>query len=183
MNLGDNNTVERKPIQFNELLLETVKLWEDQWLLLTSGDFKTGHYNSMTVAWGSFGWMWEKPFAQVVVRPVRYTYEFMEKYESFTLCAFPRKYRKALSILGTASGRDEDKIARAGLTPAACAQVAAPAFAEAELVMECRKIYWDDLKPDHFLDTEIDTHYPNKDYHRIYFGEILAIEGVNKFSK
>jgi hypothetical protein len=91
--------------------------------------------------------MWNKPFAQVVVRPVRYTYQFMEKYPTFTLCAFPRTYRKALNLLGTLSGRDGDKIATAGLTPEAATQVAAPVYTQAELAIECRKMLAGSTEP------------------------------------
>lgn len=131
----------------------------------------------MTVGWGSIGYMWRRPFVQVVVRPVRYTYEFIEKYNTFSLCAFPGKYQAALQLLGTKSGRDGDKIAEAGLHPVPSTRIAAPGFAEASLIIECLKIYWDDVDPRHFLDPEIDKHYPRKDYHRIYYGEILAIFG------
>jgi len=154
---------------------DIIDLWANQWMLLTAGDFEERKFNTMTVAWGSIGFIWNKPFVQVVVRPSRYTYEFMEKYDTFTLCAFPEKYRPALELLGSKSGRDGDKIAESGLHPIAASQVAAPVFAEAELVIECRKIYWQDLNPDHFLDATIQSNYPLKDYHRVYFGEILAI--------
>ncbi len=126
--------------------------------------------------------MWNKPFAQVVVRPTRYTRQFMDQYDTFTLCAFPERYRKALKLLGSKSGRDGDKIAESGLTPIAASKVAAPAFAEAELIIECRKIYWDDFKPEHFLDHKIHANYPIKDYHRVYFGEIVAILGDGRYS-
>lgn len=169
-------------IPFERLMVRPCNLWLNQWLLLTAGDFAEGHFNSMTVAWGSLGVMWNKPFVQVVVRPVRYTYQFLERYETFTLCAFPEAYRKALSLLGTKSGRDGDKIAEAGLTPIASTRVAAPAFAEADLIIECRKVYWDDLAPAHFLAPEIEQNYPQKDYHRIYFGEIMAILGDEAYA-
>ncbi len=168
----------RQAIPFNDFTARPHHLWAEQWLLLTSGDFAAGHFNTMTVGWGSLGVMWGKPFAQVVVRPVRYTYEFVERYDTFTLCAFSKAYRKALSLLGSRSGRDGDKIAASGLTPAASTMVAAPSFAEAELVLECRKMYWQDLDAAHFLDPEIGGNYPQKDYHRVYFGEILAIWGA-----
>ena len=152
-------------------------VWEHGWFLLTCGDFAAGRYNTMTVSWGAFGCMWGRPFAQVVVRPQRYTFEFIEAFPTFTLCAFPQSRRKALNLLGTKSGRDGDKIARAGLTPVAATQVAAPVFAEAELVIECRKLYWQDLDPAHFLDDDIQKNYPRRDYHRVYYGEILAVRG------
>jgi flavin reductase (DIM6/NTAB) family NADH-FMN oxidoreductase RutF len=168
-------------IPIRELLVRAHHLWHEQWLLLTSGDFREGRFNTMTVGWGSLGTMWSKPFAQVVVRPTRYTYEFMERYDSFTLCAFPRQYAGALELLGTRSGRDGDKIAEAGLTPIASKTIPSPGFAEAELTIECRKLYWDDLDPANFQDPEIETHYPAKDYHRIYFGEILLVRGTGVY--
>jgi len=156
-------------------------LWDSRWLLLCAGDLASGDFNMMTVAWGSFGTMWHKPFAQVVVRPTRYTYEFTERHDTFTLCAFPEVCRPILKTLGTRSGRDMDKRRDSGLTPIASQQVAAPGFAEAELIVECRQIYWDDFEPDRFLDPVIDKSYPQRDYHRIYFGEILAVRGTAEY--
>jgi flavin reductase (DIM6/NTAB) family NADH-FMN oxidoreductase RutF len=156
-------------------------LWLNQWFLLTSGDFDAGHYNTMTVAWGSFGIMWQKPIATVVVRPTRYTFEFIEKYETFTLTAFDLKYKDQLKLLGTKSGRDGDKIAEAGFDIVPSEKVDAPAFKQAELIIECKKIYWDDFKPENFLDSTIEEKYPKKDYHRMYFGEILAVKGIEKY--
>ena len=171
----------RELIPFDELVVKAHHLWAEQWLLLTAGDFTEGRFNAMTVGWGSLGRMWTEPFSQVVVRPIRYTYQFMEEYDTFTLCAFPEDYRDALELLGTKSGRDGDKIAEAGLTPIASTRVAAPGFAEAELIIECRKIYWDDMNRAHFLDPSIERHYPKKAYHRIYFGRIVAIWGERSY--
>ena len=125
--------------------------------------------------------MWGRPFAQVVVRRSRYTYEFMEQYDTFTLSAFPEDYRDAMLLLGTKSGRDGDKIGEAGLTPIASAHVAAPGFAEAELILECRKLYWADMDPSHFIDPAIEGNYPHEDYHRIYYGQIVAIHGSDAY--
>ena len=171
----------RKPIDVSDLHVRAHHLWAEQWLLLTSGDFTEGRFNTMTVGWGSLGTMWARPFVQVVVRISRYTREFMERYDTFTLCAFPAAHRKAVQLLGTKSGRDGDKIAESGLTPIASPDIAAPCFAEAELVIECRKIYWQDMAPANFLDPSIEKNYPQKDYHRIYFGEIVAVTGAESF--
>ncbi|HDQ71817.1 MAG TPA: flavin reductase family protein [Chloroflexi bacterium] len=173
--------MDRQEISFKDLLVRPHHLWDEHWLLLTAGDFEAGRYNTMTVGWGSLGTMWGAPFAQVVVRPTRYTYQFMEQYDTFTLCAFPETYREALQLLGTKSGRDGDKIAEAGLTPVAASQIAAPAFAEASLLVECRKIYWQDLSPAHFITPGIEKHYPEQNYHRVYFGQIVALRGVSSF--
>jgi flavin reductase (DIM6/NTAB) family NADH-FMN oxidoreductase RutF len=169
--------MDRKQIKFNDLL-SLAHLWSEDWMALTSGDFAAERFNAMAVGWGSVGMMWGRPFVQVAVRPERYTFQFMEEHDSFTLSAFSDEFDTAVEILGTQSGRDGDKIAAAGLTPIASSVVAAPCFTEAEIVVECRKIYWQDMDPSHFLDPEINTLYPEKDYHRVYFGEILAITAV-----
>lgn len=168
-----------KPTQF---LTQINELWLNKWFLLTSGDYEKQHYNTMTVAWGYFGIMWSKPMAAVVVRPTRFTYAFMEKYETFTLTAFDKRFKKDLNLLGTKSGRDGDKIAETGLTVVHSGVVLAPAFKEAELIIECKKAYWDDFKPENFLDPDIEKKYPEKDYHRMYFGEILHILGDAKYA-
>ncbi len=162
-------------LSIDEFSVRIFDLWKNQWLVLTAGDWLKHHYNAMTVAWGSLGVMWNKPFVQVVVRPTRYTHAFMETYPTFTLCAFPEKYRSALQLLGSRSGRDGDKIRQSGLTPMASQKIAAPSFKEASLILECQKIYWDALDNSHFFDATIEKNYPLKDYHTIYFGEILAI--------
>ncbi len=164
-------------ITFQELRLKSFSIFDDQWFLLTCGDMENHHFNSMTISWGSIGIMWNKPFVQVVVRPTRYTFEFMNQYADFTLCAFPEDYRDALSLLGSESGRDGDKIARSGLTPLAGTQVKSPFFAEANLVFECRKIYLDGFDPQQFFDPAIEGAYKNNDYHTMYFGEVLSING------
>ena len=150
-------------------------------MLLTAGDFAQGKFNTMTISWGSLGIIWGRPFVQVLVRPTRHTHEFMEAFDTFTVTAFPEQCRGALSLLGAKSGRDGDKIAEAGLTPVAATMIAAPAFAEAELVLECRKIYRDPLESRAFLGPKIESCYPQKDYHTVYFGEIVAIRGEAKF--
>lgn len=175
--------MDRQPIAIEEFSAPFYRFFELDWLLLTSGDFSTGNYNAMTISWGSLGVIWNRPFVQVVVRPQRYTYEFIERYDTFTVCAFPRQYHQALSLLGVKSGRDSNKITEAGLTPCAVPHVQAPAFVEASLVFECRKIYWHDFDPARFLDPAIHKNYPIKDYHRSYYGEILAVEGTGEYRK
>jgi flavin reductase (DIM6/NTAB) family NADH-FMN oxidoreductase RutF len=162
-----------KEIKIMDFITQPVDIWLKKWFLLTAGNRE--HYNTMTVAWGSFGAMWNLPFAQVVVRPSRFTYEFINNYDTFTLCGFPGQYREALNLLGTRSGRDSDKIRESGLTVIPSKRVEAPAFEEADLIMECKKIYWQDMDSEHFLDDKIKKNYPDRDYHRIFFGRILRV--------
>jgi len=173
----------RIEIPFFNLAMKPFYQWDQQWFLLTAGDYAAGKFNTMTVSWGSLGIVWGRPFMQVFVRPVRHTYQFIDTYDTFTLCAFPERYRNDLDLLGTKSGRDGDKIAETKLTPMASRKVAAPGFAEAELIVECRKIYWSDIKPEHFLDPTVEDNYPMRDYHRTYYGEVLSIMGTAAYQR
>jgi len=170
--------IPRIPIPIEQLVTHTYTQWENQWFLLAAGDFDAGKFNFMTVSWGSLGVMWDKPVVQVVVRPHRYTFEFLEQHPSFTLSAFGQRYHEVLDMVGSVSGRDVDKVRQSGLTPQKSSKVGAPSFEQAELVFECKKLYWQDLDPAHFLDPAIEKHYPRKDYHRLYLGEVLAVSGT-----
>ncbi|MCF7859782.1 MAG: flavin reductase [Candidatus Cloacimonetes bacterium] len=172
--------MQRTKIGIKELMLKPFSVWEHDWFLLTAGNFENNDFNTMTVAWGSIGCMWNKPFVQVVVRPSRHTIKFMDEFDTFTLCRFPKEHKKALSYLGSTSGRDvADKHVVAGLTPIAVPGADAPGFDEANLIIACKKMYWQDMDEKNFLDESIMTKYPGEtDFHRIYFGEIVHCEIV-----
>ena len=144
----------------------------ERWMLITAG---TGEgCNTMTASWGGLGVLWGRPVATVYIRPQRYTLEFVEREDRFTLCFFGEQYRQALALCGSKSGRDVDKVKECGFTVET--ENGAPYFQEADLVLVCRKAYWQDMDPTHFLDGEIDGKwYPQKDYHRIFIGEIEAV--------
>jgi flavin reductase (DIM6/NTAB) family NADH-FMN oxidoreductase RutF len=169
----------RQRIDPSRLRVSPHDLFNRQWLLLASGDFAARKFNCMTIAWGSMGTMWNRPFVQVVVRPQRHTYLFMEAYDSFTLSAFRPALRPALQLLGSKSGRDGDKLAEAGLTPQSSTLVDAPSFVESDLAIECRKLYAQDLDPKGFNLPALNDNYATGDYHRIYFGEIVAVHAID----
>ena len=152
----------RIQIDFDELISSLWLLGMGRACSLTSGDFQTGQFNSMTIGWGSMGYMWNLPFVQVVVRPVRYTYQFTEKFDTFTVSAFSKEYAPALKLLGTTSGRDGDKMTKSGLVPVASSTISAPGFEQAELILECRKIYWEDMEKNQFLDPRLEEGLPGK---------------------
>jgi flavin reductase (DIM6/NTAB) family NADH-FMN oxidoreductase RutF len=172
--------MQRRTIPLESFDFTALQVW-NHWFLLTAGDFSTSQFNSMTISWGSSGVMWNKPFVQVVVRHSRYTFQFIDRYSDFTLCAFPQKYKETLSMMGSVSGRDTDKIKASGLTPIALSEVDAPGYDEAELIIKCRKIYYADFDPSHFLANYIEREYKDGDYHRSYFGEIIAVESGDTF--
>jgi flavin reductase (DIM6/NTAB) family NADH-FMN oxidoreductase RutF len=170
--------MKRQNIPVDKFALPIIRQLNEGWMLLTAGENKPGGFNMMTIAWGGIGVMWQKPLAMVVVRPSRYTYTFMEESASFTLCAFPGEYKDQLTLCGTRSGRAIDKVKACGFTPIPSTVVSAPGFDEAEMILECRKTYFDDIKPAHFLSPDIEANYGGEDYHRMYFGEIVAIHAT-----
>ncbi len=172
----------RETIPLTQLKLPPFGAWEPGWFLLTAGENRPGAFNSMTVSWGALGVIWHRPLAVVVVRPQRYTYEFMERCGTFSLCAFEESQRTTLEMLGTHSGRDTNKMTACGLTPIALTQIPCPGFDEAKLILECRKMYYGDLDPAHFLADFIAEHYQG-DYHRMYFGEVLAAAGTAEYRR
>jgi flavin reductase (DIM6/NTAB) family NADH-FMN oxidoreductase RutF len=167
------------PSQFRELTIydikdNTFKLIADDWMLITAGNFKS--FNTMTASWGALGELWNKKVAFAFVRPTRHTYAFTESADYFTLTFFEGKYRNILDFCGNKSGRDVDKIAATGLIPIEW-KGKAVYFEQARLVLVCRKVYFQDLNPEQFLDPVIHKAYPKKDYHRMYVGEIELVLG------
>lgn len=156
----------------NTLTMDVFDAFHRSWALVTAGE--TGHFNTMTVSWGGVGCLWNKAVATVYVRPSRYTYEFMEQYDHFTVSFFPDGYRKALSILGSRSGRDCDKVAMAGLDPVPFDE--SVTFAQAEITLLCRKLYAQDMDLEQIPEAIREKFYGEGEMlHRIYIGEIIAV--------
>ncbi len=146
-----------------------IQLIGQEWMLVTAGT--PGRFNTMTASWGGLGARWFKPVCFCFIRPQRHTYGFMEAGDAFTLSFFEERYKPQLNFCGSRSGRDTDKVRECGLTPVDAAN-GSVYFGEARLVLECRKLYFQDLEPANFLDDAIMKNYPGKDFHRMYVGEI-----------
>lgn len=159
-----------KEIEPENIKDNVFKLIGSDWMLITAGTLKS--YNMMTASWGGFGVLWSKKICFCVIRPHRYTYSFMEKSENFTLSFFEEKYKKILEFCGSNSGRDVNKTKKTELTPISGSSNTVY-FTEARLVIECKKIYFQDIDPKHFIASEIQQNYPDRDYHRMYIGEII----------
>jgi flavin reductase (DIM6/NTAB) family NADH-FMN oxidoreductase RutF len=149
------------------------RLLDKDWMLVTAG--KPGDFNTMTASWGHMGILWSLPVAIAYIRPQRYTRGFADRYPEYTLSFFTERYRSVLQFCGSRSGRDCDKVAETGLTVMETER-GNVIFEEARLVLECRKIYQDDLKKKNFLIPEVARkNYPKDDFHRFYMGEIVNV--------
>lgn len=144
----------------------------EEWMLITAE--KEGKVNTMTASWGGFGVLWNKNVAYTVIRPQRYTKEFIDFADTFSLSFYDKSYRKTLGYLGTASGRDEDKIGKSGLTIVRENQI--PYFVEAKTVLLCKKLFAQPFTPESFISNNIPKEcYPEKDYHTLYISEITKV--------
>ncbi len=160
-----------KKIDIKDLQGNAVSMFDDKWCLITAGTKDS--YNTMTASWGAMGELWNKDVCFIFIRPQRYTLEFTEKEEYFTLSFFGEEYKKALAFCGRNSGRDCDKAKETGLTPMELD--GSMSFEESEKVIVCKKLFYQDIDPVGFVDKTIDgVCYPEKDYHRMYVGEVIA---------
>ncbi len=159
-------------ITSSDLGINPFKLIGKDWMLITAGTMDS--FNTMTASWGGLGVLWNKEVATVYVRPSRYTYEFIEREKYFTLSFFDETYRKALNLCGTKSGRDTDKVKETGFKPVETPK-GSVTFSQALTVIECSKLFYQDMDPSHFLEGFIEKNYNGRDYHRMYIGEIVNI--------
>lgn len=150
------------------------------WMALTAGTKEHG-FNTMTIAWGHIGSLWERdihsnrlPTIICYVRPTRYTKQFLDREDYFTVTAFDESYRNTLGFIGSHSGRDIDKIASTRLTTVF--ENNTTYFAEGNLVYICKKLYHAPLIENGFIDKGlVDFNYPEKDFHEMYVGEIIKV--------
>ena len=171
-----------KEIAIESLQLNPMTLIGGDWWLITAGNEANG-YNTMTASWGHMGAVWERPDGKahmglptiaVYVRPSRYTKNFMDKEDTFTLSVLKPGYKKALGYLGSHSGRDGDKICQAGLSPVF--SDGTTYIKESKMVFVCKKLYSSQLIEEGFVDKSIvANNYPEKDFHYMYVGEILKV--------
>jgi flavin reductase (DIM6/NTAB) family NADH-FMN oxidoreductase RutF len=142
-------------------------------MLITAGAL--GAYNTMTASWGAWGHLWNRDVTICYVRPERYTYEFMERNPIYTLSFFDESWKKALEYCGSHSGREVDKGRETGLIPFTT-PAGAVSFEQAQLVLECHKLYAGDLAADGFVDqAPREEFYEQGDFHRFYVGEIVRV--------
>ncbi|MDO5016022.1 MAG: flavin reductase [Eubacteriales bacterium] len=164
------------------------EMFNKDWALVTAGNLDD--FGSCTLSWGSLGNIWDasskgsRATVTVYVHPARYTSQYLLSNEFFTLSFFPEEYRKALSYMGSHSGRDDEhKAVTAGLTPIAIGE--SVTFKEAKQTFLCRKIYQGQFQKEN-LAADIQEYYAASpkvfpDFkggwqpHIIFMGEIINL--------
>ena len=163
---------EFRSINPQEIFDNPFKLFGSDWGLVTAGNWDS--MNTMTISWGGVGIMWNKPVAYTFIRPQRYTFEFLEREECFSICFFDESFREALSLCGSKSGRTVNKIEQTGLTPV-FTEEGVPYFEQARLVLICKKMYAQFLNEESVLGGEAVLKQYDDDYHKMYISEILEV--------
>jgi flavin reductase (DIM6/NTAB) family NADH-FMN oxidoreductase RutF len=159
-----------KEITAKEIKRNLINAIANEWMLISAGD-KNGH-NMMTASWGFMGEMWGQDTAIAMIRPQRYTMEFVDKNDYYAL-SFYGNNKEIHKVCGSMSGRDVDKTALTGLTPVFADNTVY--FSEANLVIICKKQYVQDMDETCFIDKEPLKWYANKDYHKMIFGKIEKV--------
>lgn len=169
--------IELEPQQWMDypaLARETHARMSQEGILLASLD-GDGRLNPMTIGWGVFGWIWGRPIFTVLVRPSRHTYGCIEATGDFTVNVQPADRKDLASFCGTVTGREHNKMAVLNLSPLPSRRISSPGIAECPLVFECKVIHHNDILPRELAEDVTTEYYPEGDFHRVYFGQILAV--------
>ena len=154
-----------------EFTTDIFKQFDKKWALLTAGT--KDDYNTMTISWGGLGTIWNKPVATVYVRESRYTHDYMEKNDYFTISFYPEQYKQLLGVLGSKSGRDIDKMNISELSPKVAGD--SMTFEEAEVTLVCKKLFKQKLLPENMPKEVVSSFYADNDLHEMYIGEVVDI--------
>lgn len=154
-----------------EFTTDILSVFDKKWALLTAGD--SDKFNTMTISWGGLGTIWGKPVATVYVRTSRYTHDFMDANDFFTVSFYPEEFKQILGVLGSKSGRDMDKMKGSGLTPVQTGE--SMSFKEAEITLICRKLFRQQLDVESIPEDVAKAMYEGQAPHDMYIGEIVEI--------
>ena len=160
-------------IEYADRFKETMEAMDGDGVLLVSLD-ANGRPNGLTIGWGTIGTIWGKPIFVALVRPSRNTYGLVERTGDFTVNVMPKDMAEVLSFWGTVSGRDHDKFGEQGLQAIPSRVVKSPIVGQGTIHYECRVVYKNDLDISTLEADILRSAYPRGDYHRLYFGEIVA---------
>lgn len=160
-----------QPFGLGELEINPFQMIGKDWMLVTAGNEEK--VNTMTASWGGMGVLWNKNVVFVFIRESRYTKEFIEKEQKFSLSFPEEKYRREMKFLGTVSGRNEDKIQESGVHVGYLDGV--PYIDEGRMVFICKCLSKTEIKKGDYLEDFIEKDfYANGDEHIMYVAEILG---------
>jgi len=145
------------------------KIKSGAFLTVRAGD----RLNTMTIGWATIGFCWRKPVFMVAVRDSRHTFTIIEDAKDYTVSVPAGKMKEEIMYCGTKSGRDGDKFEACGLKTVPGQNVASPVIDVSGIHIECRIVFKSAMDPAH-LSADYASLYPEKDYHTLYFGEIVA---------
>lgn len=164
-----------KKITVKDLTDNFIEAIGKEWMLVTAGTKDS--FNTMTASWGGVGFLWNKPVVFVFVRPERYTHEFTETNDCFTLSFLGEENKAIHKVCGSKSGRDIDKVKETGLRPVV-SEKGNILFEQSRLSLECRKLYVSELKKENFLDEALTKQWydaTHGNYHTVYVAEITDV--------
>lgn len=161
-------------LEFEKYVEETLRKLHDPGLLLV-GAKKDGKTNVMTIGWGLVGVVWRKPVFLVLVRPSRFTHEFIEDTGEFTVNVPSNGMEKIVDYCGGVSGREVDKFKKCELTAVKGKKLKAPVIKECIIHYECKVVHKLEVKPELVIEPVRKMFYAKDDFHTLYFGEILAV--------
>jgi flavin reductase (DIM6/NTAB) family NADH-FMN oxidoreductase RutF len=128
--------------------------------------------NTMAIGWATIGYIWQRPVLMVAVRNSRHTFGIIEKAADFTVSVpLNETMREAVNFCGAKSGRDLDKFKECKLELTNAKQVLSPSIKMAGLHFECKIVLKAPMDPAR-MDKALESLYPKKDFHTLYFGEI-----------
>lgn len=149
-----------------------IKMLRDDWMLITAGNDQ--QFNMMTAGWGGLGMMFGKPVAFCFIAPTRFTYQLMEKGDTYTLSFYTETYSDALKVCGSKSGKDTDKVKASGLTPLTTPN-GSKAFSEAWMIIECSKTVAQSITPEAITDPKLKEEWSTKQLYKMFIGEIVNV--------
>ena len=154
-----------------EFTTDIFSQYDKKWALITAGEKE--NFNTMTISWGGMGTIWNKPVVTAYIRTNRYTHEFIDANEYFTVSFYPDEYKKTLGILGSKSGKDMDKMHESGLTPKFVTN--GVTFEEAEVTLVCKKLFKQHMQEENIPDDILAMWYEGDAPHDMYIGEVIDI--------
>lgn len=158
-----------------DLEMKPIEKISQDWMALSMGNAKS--FNSMTISWGTIGQLWNKPVMIVFVSSDRASKKLMDGSNYFTVSGFPdsKKCREALEYIGSHSYKDDpDKVKNSGLN-IEFSELGNPMFEEANLTIECKKIYSEEFVKEKLPQDVRDRIYANLGLHTMYIGEIVNV--------